>query len=473
MGSILARHAEVLVTMDGSRRELKDAGIFAIDGIIQQVGATAELPETADTVLDLSGQIVLPGLVNTHHHFNQTLFRNLPTAQNNNLFPWLRAQYRIWAKVTAEASRASTLIGLAELALSGCTTAFDHSYLFKSGNSLDHQIEAAREIGVRFHASRGSMSLGESNGGLPPDDCVEGEDFILKDSQRLIEQYHNPSFGSMLQIVLAPCSPFSVSSDLLKESATLARAHKVRLHTHLCETLDEERFTLERFHLRPIEWMQTLGWLGDDVWFAHAICVDDDEIRLMAKTGCGVAHCPCSNMRLASGIAPVKKYRQDGVNVGIGVDGSASNDASNMLLEVRQAMLLARLRLGLRQPEGPAKYAQLPVAHPVRASEWMTAREALEMATIGGAKVLGRSDIGSLQPGKCADFFSIDLQTVDYAGALTDPVAATVFCAPQKARYTVVNGRIIIDNSRVATIDMGPVIEEHNRWSLELANQTL
>jgi 8-oxoguanine deaminase len=470
MGSILAKHAEVLVTMDSSRRELKDAGIFAVDGIIKEVGPTAELPQSADSVLDLSGQIVLPGLVNTHHHLNQTLFRNLPAAQNNNLFPWLKAQYRIWAGTTAEASRVSTLVGLAELAVSGCTTVFDHSYLFKSGNSLDHQIQAAREIGVRFHASRGSMSLGESKGGLPPDDCVEEEDFILKDSQRLIEQYHDPSIGSMLQIVLAPCSPFSVSSDLLKESALLARAAKVRLHTHLCETYDEERFTLDRFQLRPIDWMGTLGWLGDDVWFAHAVCVDDDEVRLMARTGCGVAHCPCSNMRLASGIAPVKKYMEHGVKVGIGVDGSASNDASNMLLETRQAMLLARLRLGLRQPEGPAKYAQLPVAHPLRASEWMTAREALELATVGGAKVLGRTDIGSLEPGKCADFFSIDLHTVDYAGALTDPVAATVFCAPQRAHYTVVNGRIVVDNSRVATVEMGQVVDEHNQWSLRLAN---
>jgi 8-oxoguanine deaminase len=472
MGSILAKHAEVLVTMDGSRRELLDAGIYAVDGIIEQVGPTTELPQTADSVLDLSGQIVLPGLVNSHHHLNQTLFRNLPAAQNNNLFPWLKAQYKIWARTTMEASRASTFVGLAELAISGCTTVFDHSYLFKSGNSLDHQIQAAKEIGVRFHASRGSMSLGESKGGLPPDDCVEEEDFILQDSQRLIEQYHDPSVGSMLQIVLAPCSPFSVSSDLLKESAILARTKKVRLHTHLCETVDEERFTLERFQLRPIDWMGSLGWLGDDVWFAHAVCVDDDEISELARTGCGVAHCPCSNMRLASGIAPVKKYMQHGVKVGIGVDGSGSNDASNMLLETRQAMLLARLRLGLRQPEGPAKYSQLPVAHPLRAAEWMTAREALELATIGGAKVLGRADIGSLEPGKCADFFSIDLHTIDYAGALTDPVAATVFCAPQRARYTVVGGRVVVDNSRVVTVEMGPVVEEHNRWSLQLARQT-
>jgi cytosine/adenosine deaminase-related metal-dependent hydrolase len=472
MGSILARHAEILVTMDGSRREVTDGGLFAVDGIIQQVGSTAELPQQADVVLDLSGQIALPGLINTHHHLNQTLFRNLPGAQNNNLFPWLKAQYNIWAGTTPQASRASTLIGLAELAASGCTTAFDHSYLFKNGNTIDCQIEAAKEIGMRFHASRGSMSLGESKGGLPPDACVEDEDFILKDSQRAIEQYHDPSTGSMTQIALAPCSPFSVSADLLKESASIARSCGVRLHTHLCETLDEERFTLERFQLRPIDWMDSLGWLEADVWFAHAVHVDDDEIKKMANARCGVAHCPCSNMRLASGIAPVKKYMASGVKVGLGVDGSASNDSSHMLQEVRQAMLLARLRLGLLPPEGPVKYSQLPVTHPLRASEWMTAREALELATIGGAKVLGRSDIGSLEPGKCADFFSINLHTIDYTGALHDPVAATVFCAPQKARYTIINGRIVVDNGRVVTVDMDPVVEEHNRWSLALARKS-
>src|SRR6201984_2305369 len=417
MPTLLVKNAEVLVTMDSQRRELKGAGLYAENGFIKQIGPTGELPATADTVLDLSGQIVLPGFVNTHHHLNQTLTRNLPAAQNNNLFPWLQAQYRIWASTTEEASRASTLIGLAELALSGCTTVFDHSYVFKNGNNVDCQIEGARELGVRFHASRGSMSLGESKGGLPPDDCVEDEPFILKDSQRAIEQYHDPSIGSMTQIVLAPCSPFSVSAHLLKASASMARNCGVRLHTHLCETLDEERFTLERFQLRPIDWMDSLGWLEDEVWFAHAVHVDDDEIKKMADAGCGVTHCPCSNMRLASGIAPVKKYMASGVKVGLGVDGSASNDSSHMLQEVRQAMLLARVRLGLLPPEGPVKYSQLPVTHPLRASEWMTAREALELATIGGAKVLGRSDIGSLEPGKCADFFSINLHTIDYAGA--------------------------------------------------------
>lgn len=465
--SLLLKNAQMLVTMDASRREIAGGGLFAEDGIIKQVGASDTLPKTADTVIDASGQIVLPGFVNTHHHLNQTLTRNLPAAQNNNLFPWLQAHYRIWARTTPEASRASTLIGLAELALSGCTTVFDHTYLFKSGNQVDYQIEAARDLGIRFHASRGSMSLGESQGGLPPDDCVENEGDILKDSVRVIDRYHDASHGAMTRIVLAPCSPFSVSENLLRESARLARDKGVMLHTHLCETLDEERYTLERFGKRPVEWMGDLDWHGRDVWFAHAIHVNDDEIRTFARTGCGAAHCPCSNMRLASGIAPVKKYRAAGVRVGLGVDGSASNDASNMLLETRQAMLLARLQLGLRPEEGPHK--NLPLAHPLRAGEWMTAREALELATLGGASVLGRDDIGSLAPGKCADFFSLDLDTVGYAGGLNDPVAAVVFCAPQTVRTTVVNGRVIVEGGRIVTMDMAPVVAEHNKWSLKLA----
>jgi 8-oxoguanine deaminase len=453
MKSLLAKNADVLVTMDGQRRELKGAGLYAEDGIIRKVGPMSELPAKADEVIDMSGQIVLPGFVNTHHHLNQTLTRNFPGAQDNNLFPWLKALYRAWARVDAEASRASTLVGLAELALSGCTTVFDHSYLFKNGNTVDGQIEAARDLGVRFHASRGSMSLGESKGGLPPDDCVEDEDFILADSERVIGTYHDASVGSMTQIVLAPCSPFSVTEGLLKESAAMARRYKVRLHTHLCETLDEERFTLERFKMRPVEWMETLGWLGHDVWFAHAVHVSDKEIAKFAGTGCGVAHCPCSNMRLASGIAPIKKYMKAGVKVGLGVDGSASNDSSNMLAEVRQAMLLARLNLAVERDHE---------------KDWMTARETLELATLGGASVLGRTDIGSLESGKCADFFSLDLNTLGYAGALHDPVAAVVFCAPQTARHTVINGKSVVKDGVIVTMDMRPVISTHNKCAAGL-----
>jgi len=468
MPTLLARDANILVTMDDQRRELPDASLFARDGIIEEVGPSERLPQDADVVLDLSGQIVLPGFVNTHHHLDQTLTRALPAGQNINLFPWLRAHYPMWARRTPEASRWSALIGLAELAASGCTTVFDHTYIFQNGSRVDDQISAAQEIGVRFHASRGSMSLGESRGGLPPDSCVEDEAEILKDSQRVIETYHDASHGSMLRIVLAPCSPFSVTPRLLRESAELARSYDVRLHTHLCETFDEERYTLETHGLRPVAWMDTMGWLGDDVWFAHAVHVNDDEVRQFARTGVGVAHCPCSNMRLASGISPVKKYLGAGVHVGLGVDGSASNDASNILLEARQAMLLARLRMGLLPPEGPQTL--LSTSDPLRAGEWMTAREALEIATLGGAAVLGRTDVGALAPGMCADFFGIDLNTVDYAGALNDPVAATVFCAPQKTRYTVIDGRLVVEDGRVTTVDMEPVIEAHNRFSREMAN---
>jgi cytosine/adenosine deaminase-related metal-dependent hydrolase len=334
---------------------------------------------------------------------------------------------------------------------------FDHTYLYQNGNSVDVQVEAAREIGVRFHASRGSMSVGRSKGGLPPDEAVEDEASILSDSERVIDRYHDPRPGAMTRVVLAPCAPFSVSADLLRESGALARARGVRLHTHLAETKDEERYTLERFGVRPVEWMDQLGWVARDVWFAHAVHVSDDEIARFARAGCGVAHCPSSNMRLASGIAPVKKYLRAGVAVGLGVDGSASNDSSNMLLEARQAMLLARLELGLRN-EGKAPPA-----------EWMTAREALELATLGGARVLGRDDVGSLEAGKCADFFSLDLRAVDYAGALHDPVAATVFCAPTRARFTVVHGRVVVEDGRLASVELPPVVERHNHLAAALA----
>ena len=466
MGTLLARNAEILVTMDDERREIKNGGLFARDGIIEQIGPSDELPETADVIVDLSGQVVLPGFVNTHHHLDQTLTRNLPQAQNINLFPWLIAHYEIWAQRTPEASRLSTLVGLAELAASGCTTVFDHSYVFQNGCRVDDQIAAAAEIGVRFTACRGSMSLGKSQGGLPPDSCTEDEDFILEDSQRVIERYHNPERGSMLYMSLGPCSPFSVTPGLLKRSAELARQYdKVGLHTHLCETFDEEKFTLEAFKMRPVAYMESVDWLGQDVWYGHGIHVNDVEIAQFAQTGTGVAHCPSSNMRLASGIAPVKKYRDAGVRVGIGVDGSASNDCNHMLGEVRLAMLLARLKMGLLPPEGPQTV--LSTSDPLRADEWMTAREALEIGTRGGAEVLGRDDIGHLAPGMCADFFSVDLNTVDFAGGLADPVAATLFCAPQKAKYTVINGKVIVEDGRVVTVDMEPVVRDHNAFALE------
>src|SRR6266851_6155505 len=447
MATLLAKNADIVVTMDGQRRELKNAGLFARDGVIEQVGPTAELPATADKVLDLQGHILLPGMINCHHHLDQVLTRNLPAGQNTNLFPWLKAHYRIWAARTPEDTRTAVLVGCAELARSGCTTVFDHAYVFKNGCKVDDQIQAAAELGIRFAASRGSMSLGQSKGGLPPDDCVEDEAAILSDSVRAIERYHDPKPGSMLQMVLAPCSPFSVSADLMRESAKIARHYGVKLHTHLCETLDEERYTLTHVGLRPVAYMDSLDWVGNDVWYAHAVHVNDEEVGLFARKGAGVCHCPSSNMRLASGIAPIKKYLDAGVRTGVGVDGSASNDASNMLVEVRETLLLARLKMGLWPPEGPMTL--LSTSDPLREKEWMTAREALEIATRGGAQVLGRSDIGSLEPGKCADFFTLNLNTIDYAGALSDPVAAVVFCAPQRAHYTVVGGRLIVDKGEI------------------------
>jgi 8-oxoguanine deaminase len=442
MPSLLIRHATVLVTMDAERREIFDGALLARDGIIEQVGPTASLPDTADEVLDLSGHVVLPGLINTHHHLYQTLTRAVPAAQDADLFHWLTTLYPIWARLTPEAVYISALTGLAELALSGCTTAFDHLYIYPNGARLDDEIRAAQEIGLRFHASRGSMSLGQSQGGLPPDSVVETEPFILKDSQRLIEQYHDARPGAMLRIVLAPCSPFSVTADLMRESAALARAHKVTLHTHLAETKDEERFCLEAFGQRPVAYMETLGWVGPDVWFAHSVHVNPAEIDVYARTGCGVAHCPSSNMRLASGIAPLSGFMAAGVKVGLGVDGSASNDTSHLLGEARQAMLLARVQ------GDPAA---------------LTARQALELATLGGAAVLGRDDIGSLAPGKCADFFALDLRRIAYAGAQHDPVAAALFCAPQQAAYTVVHGRQVVKEGRLTTVDTGPLVEQHNR----------
>jgi cytosine/adenosine deaminase-related metal-dependent hydrolase len=467
MPTLLAKNADMLVTMDGKRRELTNAGLFARDGMIEKVGPTASLPETADRVLDLKGHIVLPGLINCHHHLDQILTRNLPAGQNTNLFPWLKAHYRVWGSRTPEDTRTAVLVGCGELALSGCTTVFDHAYVFQNGCKVDDQIAAAAEIGVRFVVSRGSMSLGQSKGGLPPDDCVETEEAILRDCVRVIERYHDPKPGSMLQLVLAPCSPFSVTAELMKESAKMARHYGVRLHTHLCETLDEERYTLQHKGLRPVAYMESLDWVDKDVWYAHAVHVDDDEIRTFAAKGAGICHCPSSNMRLASGIAPVKKYRDAGVKTGLGVDGAASNDGSNLLIEVREAMLLARLKIGLLPPEGPRTV--LSTSDPLRANEWMTARDALEIATIGGASVLGRSDIGSLEPGKCADFFTLDLNSIAYAGGLADPVAAVVFCATTPARHTVVGGRLIVDDGRIVTLDMTPVIREHNRNTARLA----
>ena len=460
MPTLLVKNAQILVTMDDHRHEIHDGGLFIKDGFIEKVGKSDQLPSKADQILDLKGHILLPGLVNTHHHFYQTLTRVVPEAQDANLFNWLKTLYPIWARMKPEDIRISTRTALAELALSGCTTASDHLYLFPNGSRLDDEIEAALEIGLRLHASRGSMSLGESKGGLPPDSVVEEEGDILKDSQRLIETYHDAKPGSFTQIVLAPCSPFSVTGDLMRDSAALAREYGVQLHTHLAETEDEVDFTIQQFGKRPVAYMEEVDWIGPDVWFAHSVYLNDNEIGVYADCGCGVAHCPSSNMRLASGAAPILNLVTAGVNVGIGVDGSASNDGSHLLEEARQAMLLARLRAGI---EGASRSGgdDKPI---------MSARQALDLATRGGAAVLGRNDIGSLEPGKAADFIAIDLNKIDYAGALHDPVAAMVFCAPTKVDYSVVGGKFVVKEGQLVTADLPVLIEKHNQAAARLLN---
>lgn len=452
MTTRLIKHAHTLVTMDAARREIRNGALFIRDNVIEQVGPTSELPATADDVLDLQGRhIVLPGLVNTHHHFSQTLTRAVPNAQNGDLFNWLKTLYPLWSNLTAEGIYLSTQMAAAELMLSGCTTASDHLYLFPNDCTLDDEIRAAQDIGLRFHASRGSMSVGESQGGLPPDSLVEDEAAILNDSQRLIEQYHDPERHAMLRMTLAPCSPFSVSPDLMRESAKLARAYSgVRLHTHLAENRSDVEYSLAHFGLVPGDYAESVGWLGEDVWHAHCVQLTDDSIAKFGKTGTGVAHCPCSNMRLASGIAPIRKMLNHGVPVGLGVDGAASNDATNLLHEARTAFLLARVGSG-----GDASV--------------MTAREALELATLGGARVLGRDDIGAIAPGYSADFIAINIDRPQLVG-VHDMVAGLIFCQVDRVDYSFINGRMVVDRGRLTTVDLPTLMEKTHRYAQHVMN---
>ncbi len=441
MPTLLACNAQILVTMDGARHEIAGGGLFARDGVIEAVGPSASLPQTADEVLDLQNHIVIPGLVNTHHHLYQNLTRVVPAGQDQLLFGWLKTLYPIWARMEPEHIRVSALVGLAELALSGCTTASDHLYMFPNGARLDDEIEAASEIGLRFTATRGSMSIGESQGGLPPDSVVEKPDAILKDCERIIARYHDASPNSMLRIALAPCSPFSVSRELMRDTAAMAARHKIGLHTHLAENAEDIAYSLEKFGMRPGQYAEEAGWTGDHVWHAHCCVLDDAEIGLFARTGTGIAHCPTSNMRLGSGIAPLRKMLDRGVHIGLGVDGSASNDCADLLGEARLAMLLQRA--------GGNAGA-------------LTARQALELATRGGARVLGRaSEIGQLAPGFAADFAAFPLDTPMMAGTQWDPVAGLIFCGPQRAAFTVVKGRVVVREGRVTTVDMRKTLARH------------
>ena len=468
MTTLLIHNAACIATLDptGSApsTELADASLFVRDGLIEWVGPSATLPpalQQAAEVIDARGHLVVPGLVNTHHHMYQSLTRAIPQVQDAELFSWLRGLYPIWAGLTPEMVQVSTQVAMAELLLSGCTTSSDHIYIYPNGVRLDDSIEAAQQIGMRFVATRGSMSVGQSQGGLPPDRVVEREDFILQDTRRLIEQYHDASHGSMVNVAVAPCSPFSVSRDLMRESAALARSFKgqgVRLHTHLAENDHDIAYSREKFNRTPAEYAQDLGWLGDDVWHAHCVKLDDEGISLYAATRTGVAHCPCSNMRLASGIAPIRKMLNAGVPVGLGVDGSASNDAAHMVNEARQALLLARVGRSLEPfgcDHGPSE---------------MTARDALALATRGGAEVLGRKDIGYLAAGMCADLALFDLRTLGFAGgAVHDPVGSLLLCASPQAAYTVVNGKVVVREGQLATVELGPLLERHNQLAITLA----
>lgn len=450
MTSCLLQHAALIVAMDDQDTRWSDGGMYVVDNAIAQIGPTETLPQTADTIIDARGMVILPGLVNTHHHFYQTLTRNLPAGQDADLFHWLRLHYPIWARLTPEAIFVSTQVALAELMLSGCTTSSDHCYIWPNGARLDDEIQAATEMGVRFHAARGSMSVGEAQGGLPPDSVVEDETAILRDSQRVIETYHDAERYAMLRIVLAPCSPFSVSTELMRQSAKLARAYGVHLHTHLAETRDEVAYCAETFGRTPVELAEDLDWLGPDVWHAHMVHPGAQEIGRLGQSKTGVAHCPSSNMRLASGIAPLAQLRQAGARVGLGVDGSASNDGSHLLAEARQALLLHRVQ---GNPAG------------------LTAHEALWLATRGGASVLGRDDIGCLAPGMAADFIGYRLDTLAFAGgAVHDPLAALVFCQPPTVDLSVINGRVRVRDGQLLDVDLPLLIERHNALARALVN---
>ena len=450
----LLHNATLIATFDEAGTEISGASIAFEDGWIDWIGPAAEAPE-AENVVDLAGHLVMPGLINAHHHLYQTLTRAVPAAQDASLFGWLTTLYPMWARMTPDDVRIATTVGLAELALSGCTTAFDHHYLWPNGSRLDDQVEAARAVGIRTHLSRGGMTLGESDGGLPPDAVVESHDAIMTDYQRTMDAFHDSGPGSMLQVVIAPCSPFSVTSQLMRDSADFARAHGLRLHTHLAETADEEEFCRQVYGSRPVHYAEEVGWAGDDVWFAHAVHVASDEIDGMAAVGTGVAHCPSSNMRLASGIAPVRQYSESGVPVAIGVDGSASNDASNLLGEVRQALLLGRLAAAPGVGAGPI----------------MSARDALRLATNGGAAVLGRPDIGSLEVGKAADIVAVDLNRLELAGALHDPVAAVAMCSIGGIDHSWVHGRRIVEHGTLLTVEIEPLLEQHNRAAMRVVGE--
>lgn len=444
----LIKNALVLATMSPDDPPWSNGYVWIENGTIAEVGTGEPRPFAADRSIDASDKVVLPGLINTHHHLYQTLTRAYPRALDCELFEWLVSLYPVWAKIDEEAVRLSALVGMAELLLSGCTTTTDHLYLFPRGQNrlIDAEIQAAREIGIRFHPTRGSMSLSEKDGGLPPDSVVQTPEEILRDSQRVISAYHDPRPGAMVRIALAPCSPFSVSQALMRETAALARDKQVRLHTHLAETRDEVRYCLEKFGVRPVDYLEQAGWMDGDVWLAHGVHFDDEEVERLGGHRVGVAHCPSSNMRLGSGVCRVKDLQRSGCPVGLGVDGSASNDASHLLAEVRQALLLTRL---------------------ARGASAMKIMEAFVLATAGGAACLGRDDIGQLAVGKSADVAIFSLEAIGYSG-VGDPLAALLLCHPTAVDTLLINGEIVVEDGHLQTLELPSILEAHRRWAKEI-----
>lgn len=450
MRRLLVKNIRALISCDGEDRVCEGVNLYCEDGIIRSIGPGA--PES-DEVIDGTGMLCYPGLVNAHHHLYQLFSRNLPQVQNMELFPWLTALYEIWKGLNEDTVRLSSLVGMGELLKNGCTTVFDHHYVFPAGagDLIGAQASAAETLGVRMHFSRGSMDRSKRDGGLPPDSVVQTVDEILRDSVELIGKYHDPSFGSMRRLALAPCSPFSVSAELLRQSAILAREYGVRLHTHLCETKDEERYMLETAGMRPLAYMETLGWVGPDVWYAHGIHFNDAELRTLAETGIGICHCPVSNMKLSSGVARVPEMMEMGIPLGLGVDGSASNDGSNLLEELRVSYLLHRLTASEKAPSGYAL---------------------LKAAAMGGARLLGReNEIGSLEVGKCADFFLVDAGRLELVGACFDPKA--VLCSvglKGPVDYTVVNGRVAVRKGRLTGVEEEVLVAEADREARRYLN---
>ena len=452
MRSLLINNAQIIATMDGKSHkstgtELSNFSIYSENGIIKKIFSGHIKDIEADLTIDASNHIVIPGLINTHHHMFQTLTKAVKPAQNTSLFDWLKALYPIWINIKPEHIQSAVSIALAEMIISGCTTTSDHLYIFPNGVQLEDTIEISNKVGIRFHATRGSMSIGVSKGGLPPDDLIEDEDIILKDSQRVIEKWNDPHHNSMLRIALAPCSPFSVSKDLMKNTAHLAREFKVGLHTHLAENNEDIIYSKEKFGMLPGEYAESLGWTGKDVWHAHCVKLNSEEIDLFSKTNTSISHCPCSNMRLGSGIIPLKKIMDKNISVGLGVDGSASNDSGNLLNEARLALYLQRVKNG---------------------GNTLNARQALWIGTAGGSATLNRKDIGVIKEGNSADFAIYDLSSLEFAGAVDDPLAALVFCGPFRTRWTICNGKIISEKSWVKNFDLPDTIEKHNKFSKSL-----